>query len=226
MCKKLLCVLALGLAATACDDGSSGDDGGGGGDGGGHQHETYRGTIVSGTESGILEVEVTAGEHSGGLLEQAAEGGAEGTITFDSGVVDLTGTFAGGVLTLSGGGYQLSGSLSGGAISGTFTGPNGSGTFTVQPTASGAVQVYCGTYSGADAGIWNLVEGSDGTLTGSYSGGGGSGNLNGSRSGDAVSLTFLGGTATGTIAGDAVTGTWTATSGGSGSFTGAVGNCP
>src|SRR5712691_541915 len=53
--------------------------------------------------------------------------------------IDLTGTLntATGAIAVSGGGYSFAGTLSSGKVSGTYTGPNGAGTFTgLSSTAS------------------------------------------------------------------------------------------
>ena len=57
-------------------------------------------------------------------------------------------------------------------LSGTYTGPNGAGSFALQAAVTGAVNVYCGTYknnvAGKGSGTWNLVQGADNALSGSY----------------------------------------------------------
>lgn len=224
--KTIPLLAALLLAVTplfACDDG--GDDPGDGAGGGASPTSSHlEGTFTGGTgESGLLSLHVTAGASSGGLLREVVNGTVAGTLTIGGVETALTGTFAAPALTISGGGYSFSGTVTASGIAGSYTGPNGAGTFAVQDTAAGAVQVYCGTYAGDASGTWNLVERADGALSGSANPG--AGLLEGTRTGDSIELTFDGGTASGTIAGTTATGTWSLSSGGGGTWTGTVGGC-
>src|SRR5262249_30763096 len=114
-----------------------------------------------------------------------------------------------------------------GALNGTYTGPNGSGSFTSQLSSNGDVTVLCGSYAGSSSGVWNLVEGSGGTLTGSYTdaNGGGGGVVGGSPSGGRRPLDYAGGTADGVLSGTSASGTWSAGNL-SGTWTGSAGSCP
>jgi hypothetical protein len=97
---------------------------------------------------------------------------ASGTLTLiGGGTFTLTGTFetSTGALTLSGGGFVLSGVVSGGAASGTYTGPNdSSGRFAGFDSSSNPVKVFCGRYSGSDTGTgtWNIEISASGAASG------------------------------------------------------------
>jgi hypothetical protein len=143
--------------------------------------------------------------------------------------ITLSGTFntdnptAPGALSVTGtpGGYNFTGAAVGNPLSrieGNFTSSSGNGgqfSLLFVPTkAGGVVTVFCGTYSGADSGTWNLVVSSEGQASGSFtnSGGGSHGLLSGtvsnvyvtsgSISAGNVSVQWGAGTsATGTISG-------------------------
>ncbi|MBX2990378.1 MAG: hypothetical protein KF749_04320 [Bacteroidetes bacterium] len=118
------------------------------------------------------------GSYVGTLADQA--GG--GAVTVNVGlakamdILPVTGVFrpaAGGSITLSGtyntvndslyatgGGYTFAGRFSGGQISGTCTGPNGTGIFTVAvSTTNSPVKVYTGSFSvsNGDHGPFNML---------------------------------------------------------------------
>ena len=147
--------------------------------------------------------------------------------------INLTGTFdtGAGAIAVSGGGYAFTGTLSNGSVSGTYTGPNGTGTFAAAPSGATTptIQVFCGTYSGTDMfsgtphakyGVWNLVR-SGNTLVGvteEISGGGAGTTVNGQLSGIMISLKFyidgiLAGSGEGTLSGTSVSGTYVSTDG-------------
>jgi hypothetical protein len=116
-----------------------------------------------------------------------------------------------GRVTMSGGGWQLDGKVENGGISGDYTGPKGSGNFAGVDATNDSVTRFCGTFSGADSGTWNLQTSSS-KATGSFAGSFASGNLDGSVSGSSVSLRYsspsASGTASGTISGSSVSGTY------------------
>lgn len=179
----------------------------------------FKGTLTGKSESGIIDLTLPPGTKTTSVHLQGdpAPGNVvNGTINLGNGkTVTLTGTFdsVSGTVTLSGGGYTLTGKLVGGTLSGTYTGPNGAGSFALQSTVSGAVAVYCGTYTGSSAGNWNLVQGADNSLSGSFTDStkGGSGILTGKLTGTAIDLIPQGSTdtATGTLAADgSVSGTY------------------
>jgi len=89
------------------------------------------------------------------------------TITGGGGTIDLTGTYTAPNLTLSGGGWTFTGTMSGGVITGTFTGPSGNGDFQALSSPQGSpATVMCGTSTGTDnhgqstGGDFNLIAGS------------------------------------------------------------------
>jgi hypothetical protein len=182
---------------------------------------TFRGTLTGKGESGVIDATLPAGTKIASLnpLDAVPAGGNTVVATLNLGggkTVSVTGTFdaATSTLTITGGGYTLTGKLTGSTLSGTYTGPNGAGSFALQAATSGAVQVFCGTYvstpAGEGSGTWNLVQGADNKLSGSYTEAtGGSGLLSGTLTGSAIALTVsTGGVANGTLTGDKIDGTY------------------
>jgi hypothetical protein len=138
------------------------------GDSGGPSSSTpkafaYAGTFGSAANSGTIifstaPVAIRAG--NGNTASLSAPIDLIGTLTFSNGsTLDLTGTLDGAALLLAGTGYQFTGTLSNGVISGSFTGPNGeSGSFSASLSSSGgAVALYCGSYTGDDEGVFSLA---------------------------------------------------------------------
>lgn len=138
------------------------------GDSGGPSSSTpkafaYAGTFGSAVNSGTIifstaPVAIRAG--SGNTASLSASIDLIGTLTFSSGgTLDLTGTLDAAALLLAGTGYQFTGTLSNGVISGSFTGPDGeSGSFSASLTSSGGtVALYCGSYTGDDDGVFSLA---------------------------------------------------------------------
>jgi hypothetical protein len=168
---------------------------------------TLAGTFADSKSSGALAVSIASQSAVSALVLPAgisaqaiASGTATGTLTFLSGgtaTVNGSYTASTGALTLSGGGYSFNGSIASGAVSGSYTGPNGTGNYSAQaPSSSGAVaKTYCGTYgAGGDYGWFNMVIG-------------GSGNVSG------LAVTLLGATSvgfTGTLVGSTISATTTA----------------
>lgn len=128
--------LAFGLVLVACggddDPNTKGRD----------QTTTLQGTLTGAAESGQLEIrvssEVQASDH---LLVAghttplpAGARSAHGTIVWpDQSSLALSGQVLDSTLTLSGGGFDLTGPWSESGVVGTYTGPNGPGSFTVGP---------------------------------------------------------------------------------------------
>lgn len=141
--------------------------------------------------------------------------GATGTLTpVGAAGVALAGTYnsGSGAVSLTGGGHTLSGTISNGELDGNYAGPAGAGSFgTHQGASSADVALFCGTYDGASTGVWNLAK-TGNSLVGAYADdGGGSARLTGTLGGSAISITFTGGTASGTLASaTSMNGTWTA----------------
>ena len=151
----------------------------------------------------------------GSLIIIVNVGAATGTLTpVGQAGVSLTGTYASGsgAVNLSGGGRTLVGTISSGKLNGTYTGPDGVGKFgTQQGATSSDVQLFCGTYTGDSQGVWNLSKAGS-ALSGAYADDGGdSAQLTGSLSGSSISITFSGGTESGTLAtSTTMNGNWTA----------------
>ena len=166
-------LVVLGGCSSSSSDGSSGTSGTSGTAGGG---VAFRGTLTAKGESGVLDATLPAGTKIASvnpLGDPVATNSVVATITLGGGkTVSLTGTYdeATKTLTITGGGYTLTGTLTGSTLSGTYTGPNGAGSFALQAATTGAVNVYCGTYKGtaSGGGSWNLVQGADNKLSGSY----------------------------------------------------------
>ena len=152
---------ALGLILFSC---SSDDDPG---------HTTggrtaLRGTLVGPAgESGVLDVTIETARaalesalraHAGHEIPEGATR-ASGNIRWSNGTaVGLVGWLEALLLQAHGGGYELDGTWVDGGLDGTYTGPNGSGIFTLSYAET--VRVYCGSYTqtgGGDSGTWNLV---------------------------------------------------------------------
>jgi hypothetical protein len=150
----------VGLAFTGCaDDGDDDDDGGGGGS------TTFAGVAAGSGVSGALTVTVATSEPipAARITGPRHEVTATGTFTPTGGsAVVLTGTYndEDGALILSGGGYTFTGTYANGVISGTFTGPGGSGSFSVLAAPAGTARTYCGTFvsnKGGSGGTFNIA---------------------------------------------------------------------
>jgi hypothetical protein len=178
----------------------------------------FRGTLTAKGESGVVDATLPAGTKIASLhplTDPAVANSVVATITLSGGkTFSLTGTYdaATKTLTITGGGYTLTGTLTGSTLSGTYTGPSGAGSFALQAATTGAVNVYCGTYKGTTTGggSWNLVQGADNKLSGSYTEtAGASGLLSGTLAGTAIALsTTSGAVAVGTISGTSISGTY------------------
>lgn len=195
-------VLAVLAAAAACHKDSTGP------------------TVVNvlGTYYGVYGASNGSASAGGTVIIVVAASTATGTLTpVGQASIPLTGTYTSstGAVSLSGSGHTLTGTISNGDLDGNYTGPDGTGSFGTHYGASATdVQLFCGTYTGASSGVWNLAKTAN-TLIGAYAdNGGGSARLTGSLSGSAISITFSGGTAAGTLtSATAMNGTWTAGAG-------------
>jgi hypothetical protein len=147
------------------------------------------------------------------------------TVTPDTATYALTGLYeiTTKVLVATGGGNSFSGVYDGvnrlqGALTGTRI-----GTFVTVKDDNNTAVAFCGTFSGDDDGVWNFTI--DGTIiAGSYTTTSGTtGALNGSISGNTITVTNPGGSgslATGTRSGNNASGTWDDGQGNSGSWIG------
>ena len=198
----------------------------------------YRGLLTGTKETGILDVTLKTSTSSASMhpLAAGSPSTVTGTITFLAGgqPVTLTGTYdaSTGSLSLTGttarGTYTLNGASSSAGFSGTYGGPNGSGTFSLASATSGQAKLYCGTYAagGAPLGVWNLVIDASGNATGAHCDASSCGALVGTAQGASLTLRDPSEsvTATGTIANDAASGSWKA-SDSSGTWAGSTSAC-
>jgi hypothetical protein len=184
----------------------------------------YKGLVTTSGGTSVLEVMFSGTMATQSLGAQGASAGgqyaANGTSTPVGGgaAVTLTGSYdpATGKLSLSGttssGAYSFSGTASGSHLSGDYTSPSGSGTFSLLPAITGAVTLYCGTYSGDASGVWNVAVDATGTAVGGHCDGSECGALEGKVTDASVSLrdpqsTDVG--ASGSKSGSSLSGTWT-----------------
>jgi len=145
----------LAVAAGGCSDDSSNNPGGGPG-----ASTTYEGLLAA--ENGLTgPLSITFASAVAAPPQQAGAGPdlvasapveATGTLQLGgSGVVALTGTVDGDAVNLSGGGWILTGTLSNGLITGTFTGPGAIGSWIAAGgSASSPAIALCGSFSSLD----------------------------------------------------------------------------
>jgi hypothetical protein len=199
----------------------------------------YRGLLTGPNETGVLDVTLGGGAATqGGVRIRAnASSSVSGTITIGGGTVSLSGSYdsATGQLTLTAtnakGTYTLSGTSSASGFTGKYSGPNGStGVWSLASAASGAAELYCGTYASAAGqvlGVWNLVVGS-GVGTGAHCDAKDCGALSATVSGTTITVTDVekpnNPPSTGTISGGMMSGTIPGANGG-GTFTGSTNAC-
>ena len=129
------------------------------------------------------------------------------------GTTALSGTYDSGSknLSLSGGGYSMSGTLAGGAVTGTLTVPMGAaGTFATTNSCSGVVEVYCAqqvTPSGETV-VFNVAVSPTGAINGTFAATpSGAGTVTGQRTGTTFTTTYV--TTVGPFQGDTGTSTGT-----------------
>ncbi len=121
---------------------------------------TMAGSNVSGSMTITVATDTPKQESAYGTLHEI-----EATGTLDvtgTGSIDLSGVYHTDEhhIIISGGGYTFTGTFANGVISGTFTGPGNSGSFTCSVDGSGTVKVYCGTFTsttGGPGGNFNIV---------------------------------------------------------------------
>ena len=215
------------LVLTACSTNPIAPTGSGG-------PTTFVGTFAgSGGQNGTLEITIQGSlaasvEDSGAptlvinfgplvLRAVAATLSASATLTFvGGGSVELIGAYddVTRVVAASGGGYSFEGSLSPDFTSlvGAFTGTT-SGNFSTLTTSSGGVTTYCGTYSGDDSGVWNIaIISATGQVSGTYADDlGDAGLIAGQLTGTSLAVTDPGEpgvSASGTLQGNSLSGTW------------------
>lgn len=143
--------------------------------------------------------------------------------------VALSGSLnAAGILTASGGGYTFTGATVNGFMTGTLTGPNSStGAFTALNSSS-TVTEYCGVFSGDSSGVWSMEISSNNNVAASSTVLAGSDSFvyTGTISNNAITLSSISGnTATGTLSGTDIQGTWHGANNTSGTFSVSSNGC-
>ncbi len=192
----------------------------------------------TGTSDSISFLGTFAGANESGVIDVTAASPITGTLKITGGaVINVTGEYDAvtGAFTASGGGYSFTGTFADGTLNGTYTGPNGSGLLSALQSNQGAVQVFCGSGGGSSPGgsvsfTWNLVRSGNilvglSVETGSSASPGEQTRLTGIVSGNDVLLVVIEGSATGTISGETISGTWTSDEGGSGTWMGTTAAC-
>ena len=129
-----------------------------------HATGGYVGTVAGASETGVLALTIsTTSPKSSGRFALTIYT-VSGSVTVGGSTILLTGRYntANDSLYVSGGGYSFAGTYINGVLSGSYTGPHGSGGFSSQ-SASGAdsVHVYLGTstsqVSGHSGATLNIV---------------------------------------------------------------------
>ncbi len=198
----------------------------------------FDGTVAAPDESGVISLAVDGAVASlvgveglsmdvAGTMGVQASTPVNGTLKIVGGGTEtLTGTYNPDTkqINATGGGYTFTGTFASKKLTGSYNGPKGAGAWSAFDKKDGAVDRYCGTYSGDDSGNWNLSRSKD-ALAGTASSGGGAIVLTGNVSGSNVTITIPNGTATGTISGSSMSGTWSS-SGDNGTWSGSKTACP
>jgi hypothetical protein len=148
----------------------------------------------------------------------------------DEEAVALTGSFnTTGNINISGGGYQLQGAAINGIMVGTYTGPgDSSGGFTALLSTNETITNYCGLFTGSDTGPWNLSVSSNNIVAATATGNNSDDTTiyTGTISENTVTLTSVtGATATGTLSGSIIQGTWDGLGDSSGTFSLSSNSC-
>ncbi len=188
------------------------------------QSTTYAGTFANATESGSMTYNAAPGKTFG------TDGAVTGTLKLVSpaaATITVTGTLNGTALTLTGGGYTFTGTLSGSTLAGSYTGPNGPGTFTTQVSTNSSAKIYVGTYTtqvtGRVNGTFNMVINGS-VITGIVASSAGNGQFGGTLSGTAITIFSPAAPtvtiATGVVAGTTVSGTYNDQQGDNGVWSG------
>ncbi len=221
--------IGIGIVIAACG-GSSGSPSGPSGPSA-PAIASYSGLFSLGTQTGTLSL--VAGSPATGSLK-----------ILGAALVPLSGTFnpTAGTFVLTGGGYSLSASIDAQKqITGTLTGASGMapGVVTAMGVTSGANSTtYCGVFSGNATGkLHAVIMGSNALGLAVQDGMPSPENtipLTGSVTGSTITLgwkllitpgVYGTGTATGTVSGQAITGTWSNTAGEKGGWTAASTGC-
>lgn len=213
---------------------------------------TFQGTLAgtagqSGTLSITIQTAVARSSFSFlTILHAQSTTPVSGTLSLvgGGGTFNLTGTYDSSTrnVSLSGGGFTFTGTIGQGAVSGSYAGPNSSsGDFSGLDSTRNSITVYCGTHTSDPrpgeplanlTGVFNLQVSSNGVASGVGTGTRCSGFVNGTT----LTLTITGFdaqrqlttmyTATGTVQGGNVNGTFVGTNNNDrGTFTGSTNAC-
>lgn len=190
---------------------------------------TYEGTIAgSGGQSGTFALTVQAAVSSASLEVPSsserpqAVSQVSGNLKITGGAtVALAGTYDSitKAVSVTGGGFTFSGSVSSGAYAGSYTAPgNVSGVFSSLNATQAAATLYCGTWADqGDRGTFNIHIAANGKLTGVTTGGNGV-----TLAGQAVGNAFSGSSSEGVRFTGAIQGTGITGGGGGTTFSGSV----
>lgn len=232
---SLIACLVLGLVASGCSSSDSSSSSSSSSSGSTSSSSgstttggtTYKGTFAgAGGDGGAIEVTVAAAGAKTQTIHILAIQQVTGTLHVSGGgAVTITGTFddATKQLSITGGGYSFTGTATSDGVNGSYTGPKGSGKFTV--FASATATPYCGTFAGGATGVWNFVV-NEGKVAGSaVTNTGDDDTLTGTVTNGTVNMTTgNGSTADGKIEGTTATGTWKNVAGNvQGTWTGTAG---
>ncbi|MBL8717932.1 MAG: hypothetical protein JNL79_18275 [Myxococcales bacterium] len=145
--------------------------------------ERYRGSLVGASElAGTLTLDLAPGLGTASVTPKATATKISGTVTVNVpgvGPISLEGTVAvaGGVAKFSGSGaggsISFEGTLVDGVLSGTFTSPWGSGSFSVTRDDVAGLKLYCGAFTGGARGrvhVFTLGEKGGGVFAGGPTG--------------------------------------------------------
>jgi len=206
-------VVGSALVGAGCGSDASGDDGSsqqGQASAGGK----YRGVVSGASFTGLLEVDL--GEGGASSTAKSRDSGVSGTLSMLTGgtPIAITGTWdsASGALTLSGGGFTFDGKVDQKGISGTYQSPAGDGAFTLLAASEATISLFCGTFSGAGSGTWNVAAAEGGGASGAFANADGSsaGTFSGTWSNGKLSLSGSEVTASGSLTEQGGTGSWQA----------------
>ncbi len=188
------------------------------------QSGSYRGVLTGANESGVLEATVSGGSTSGTKTLTAGNIlTVTATLKLAGATVMLTGTLdpSTGAFDLSGGGYALKGTFAASGISGTYSGPHGTGTFVLLTSAQGTVSSFCGAFNGDDTGIWNISAVPGGSAVGAWATRAGTAGTFAGTWGNDTTLILNGSpiSATGRLLSTSGEGTWTSSNNKHGTWT-------
>ena len=188
---------------------------------------TFQGIVAgSGGQSGTLTLTIQAVIASSSVRPLAVSQGSGTLHLVGASTVALTGTYDSvtSAVSFAGGGFTFAGTVSGGALAGTYGGPNGSrGGFSSLNGTGATVTVYCGTLKDPTTGSldpFNIAVSASGAISGVVSDNRDVISLRGQLAGTAATLTGSDGGSfgpviiqNGSVTGPGITGSTTACSG-------------